>query len=235
MSKLWEFVDSAYIGLAGVRTHSAAIGLVLDGLVQALSASAILVHEGELTLRGGHGDIGRVLESSEIPAYLAGIRQVSINISATGLGLDGVVGCVIPISMGKSFGTLAIFRDEEFLPEELYIGEAAAAVIAPNLFAQQNERLSAIEKDVAAVKSAIGSLSFTELEAALEVFRSLGGLEGNVVAANIAKREGVTRSAIVNALRKLESAGLLDSHSMGVKGTYIRVNTPLLLEEFRKF
>lgn len=34
---------------------------------------------------------------------------------------------------------------------------------------------------------------------------------------------GITRSVIVNALRKLESAGVIESRSLGMKGTYIKV------------
>jgi transcriptional pleiotropic repressor len=39
---------------------------------------------------------------------------------------------------------------------------------------------------------------------------------------------------IVNALRKLESAGVLESRSLGMKGTYIRVLNDMLISEVRK-
>ena len=35
----------------------------------------------------------------------------------------------------------------------------------------------------------------------------------------------------LNALRKLESAGLIESRSLGMKGTYIKVLSPLFVEE----
>ena len=41
-------------------------------------------------------------------------------------------------------------------------------------------------------------------------------------ASKIADRVGITRSVIVNALRKLESAGVIESRSLGMKGTYIK-------------
>ena len=37
--------------------------------------------------------------------------------------------------------------------------------------------------------------------------------------------------AIVNALRKLESAGVVEARSLGMKGTYIRVLNEYLMEE----
>ncbi|EFR90969.1 GTP-sensing transcriptional pleiotropic repressor CodY, partial [Listeria innocua FSL S4-378] len=43
-----------------------------------------------------------------------------------------------------------------------------------------------------------------------------------------------TRSVIVNALRKLESAGVIDSRSLGMKGTFIRVLNDKFLVELEK-
>ena len=51
----------------------------------------------------------------------------------------------------------------------------------------------------------------------------LKGSEGILVASKIADRVGITRSVIVNALRKLESAGVIESRSSGMRGTYIKV------------
>ena len=52
-----------------------------------------------------------------------------------------------------------------------------------------------------------------------------------VIASKVADRVGVTRSVIVNALRKLESAGIIESRSLGMKGTFIKVLSPLFVEE----
>ena len=52
-----------------------------------------------------------------------------------------------------------------------------------------------------------------------------------MVVAGVADRVGVTRSVIVNALRKLESAGIIESRSLGMKGTFIKVLSPLFLED----
>ena len=47
----------------------------------------------------------------------------------------------------------------------------------------------------------------------------------------MADRVGITRSVIVNALRKLESAGVIESRSSGMKGTYIKIQNELILDE----
>ena len=49
---------------------------------------------------------------------------------------------------------------------------------------------------------------------------------GLVVASQVADKVGVTRSVIVSALRKLESAGVIESRSLGMKGTRIKILVP---------
>ena len=45
---------------------------------------------------------------------------------------------------------------------------------------------------------------------------------------------GITRSVIVNALRKLESAGVIESRSLGMKGTRIKIINSKFKEELGK-
>ena len=82
------------------------------------------------------------------------------------------------------------------------------------------------------VQSAISTLSFSELEAIIHIFDELEGTEGILVASKIADRVGITRSVIVNALRKFESAG--ESRSSGMKGTYIKVVNDYVFTELEK-
>ena len=84
------------------------------------------------------------------------------------------------------------------------------------------------------VKSAISTLSASELEAIKHIFEVLDGDEGILVASKIADRVGITRSVIVNALRKFESAGVIESRSSGMKGTYIKVINDVVFDELKK-
>ena len=43
-----------------------------------------------------------------------------------------------------------------------------------------------------------------------------------------------TRSVIVNALRKFESAGVIESRSSGMKGTYIKVLNDVVFDELEE-
>ena len=62
----------------------------------------------------------------------------------------------------------------------------------------------------------------------------LDGDEGILVASKIADRVGITRSVIVNALRKFESAGVIESRSSGMKGTYIKVLNDVIFDELEE-
>ena len=68
----------------------------------------------------------------------------------------------------------------------------------------------------------------------LEKNVTLEGDEGILVASRIADRVGITRSVIVNALRKFESAGVIESRSSGMKGTYIKVVNDVIFEELER-
>ena len=85
------------------------------------------------------------------------------------------------------------------------------------------------------VRSAISTLSFSEMEAITHIFDELNGMEGILVASKIADRVGITRSVIVNALRKFESAGVIESRSSGMKGTYIKVLNDVVFDEIELY
>ena len=51
--------------------------------------------------------------------------------------------------------------------------------------------------------------------------------------ARLLDRVGITRSVIVNALRKFESAGVIESRSSGMKGTYIKVLNDVVFDELK--
>ena len=97
-----------------------------------------------------------------------------------------------------------------------------------------NEETAEESRKLAVVKSAISTLSFSEMEAIVHIFEELKDMEGILVASKIADRVGITRSVIVNALRKFESAGVIESRSSGMKGTYIKVLNDAVYDEIQK-
>jgi GTP-sensing pleiotropic transcriptional regulator CodY len=85
-----------------------------------------------------------------------------------------------------------------------------------------------------AVRAVVNSLSFSELEAATYIVKMLENGEGLLIAGHVADKLGFTRSVVTGALRKLEGANLIETRSLGMKGTYIRVKDALLSEELGK-
>lgn len=132
---------------------------------------------------------------------------------------------IIPIlGGGKRWGTLIMVRhDPAFTDEDLVLGEYGATVIGLEIQRRKTEEEEAEERQVSMVRMAIGTLSYSEVEAVQQIFAELEGDEGLLVASKIADRSGITRSVIVNALRKLESAGVIESRSLGMKGTRIKI------------
>ncbi|WP_203332646.1 GTP-sensing pleiotropic transcriptional regulator CodY [Planococcus beigongshangi] len=145
---------------------------------------------------------------------------------------NGLTTIVPIIGGGERLGTLLLGRvDAQFQDDDLILGEYGATVVGMEILREKGDRIEEEARSKAVVQMAISSLSYSELEAIEHIFEELDGNEGLLVASKIADRVGITRSVIVNALRKLESAGVIESRSLGMKGTYIKVlNTKFLAE-----
>ena len=143
---------------------------------------------------------------------------------------------VAPIHVsGIRFGTLIIWRNQkQFTEEDLVLVEIAATVVGIQLLNFQREEDEKNIRNRAAVNMAVNTLSYSEMKAVSAILEELDGQEGQLTASVIADRIGITRSVIVNALRKLESAGIIESRSLGMKGTYLKVLIPAIYTEIRK-
>lgn len=143
---------------------------------------------------------------------------------------------IIPINVGGNrLGTLLLAKfDKEFTEDDLVLGEYSATIVGMEILKSENEEIEKEAREKAGVQMAIGTLSYSELEAMEHIFNELDGNEGLLVASKIADRVGITRSVIVNALRKLESAGVIESRSLGMKGTHIKILNDKLIGELEK-
>ena len=137
---------------------------------------------------------------------------------------------------GMRLGSLIIWRnDDEFSDEDLILVEIAATVVGIQLLNLQTENLEETIRKQTAVNMAINTLSYSEMKAVAAILNELGGVEGRLTASVIADRIGITRSVIVNALRKLESAGIIESRSLGMKGTYLKVINEGIFDKIKDF
>ncbi|HHY46701.1 MAG TPA: GTP-sensing pleiotropic transcriptional regulator CodY [Firmicutes bacterium] len=143
---------------------------------------------------------------------------------------------VVPIFIGEErLATLLLVRfDREFSEDDLVIAEHTATLVGMVIVRLKSEKLLEESRKRAAVHMALETLSYSEQEAVEHIFDELNGQEGLLVASKIADKVGITRSVIVNALRKFESAGVIESRSLGMKGTYIRVLNDKLFDELER-
>ena len=159
---------------------------------------------------------------------LLGILSTKENVNLETLGfVDHVkeyTAIITPIDIaGERLGTLFVYReDRQYDIDDIILSEYGTTVVGLEMMRSVNEENAEETRKVQIVKSAISTLSFSELEAIIHIFDE------------IADRVGITRSVIVNALRKFESAGVIESRSSGMKGTYIKVLNDVVFDELDK-
>ena len=146
------------------------------------------------------------------------------------------VGIIAPIEIaGERLGTVFIYRDKEgFDIDDIILCEYGTTVVGLEMLRAVSEENAEETRKINVVKSAINTLSYTEMHAIVHIFEELNGIEGILVASKIADKAGITRSVVVNALRKFESAGVIESRSSGMKGTYIKVLNDAIYGELKE-
>ena len=174
-----------------------------------------------------------IMDAKETVSNIEHKNQECSFVKGTKCFFDQKKTTIVPIyGNGERIGTLIVAKyDKPFDDEDLLLAEYAATVIGVEIL---HERAAKVEEEVrkkAMVQIAFSTLSYSELEAIVNILGELKGMEGLLVASKIADRVGITRSVIVNALRKFESAGLIETKSLGMKGTYIRIKNEFLLED----
>ncbi|GAB6170108.1 GTP-sensing pleiotropic transcriptional regulator CodY [Clostridium carnis] len=190
-----------------------------------------------------------VIDEKRFPAEyndkLLNVHDTIANLSNKGLCVfDGEGDCmmedkittIVPIVGNRErLGTLILARfGEEFTDDDLVLAEYSATIVGMEVLRAKQDEIEEEARKKAVVQLAIGTLSYSELEAVEHIFDELDGNEGLLVASKIADKVGITRSVIVNALRKFESAGVIESRSLGMKGTHIKILNEKLLDELKK-
>ena len=201
------------------------------GYINAEDTSTVTDEKGGEKLTEAHNS--RFMKIESTVANLRGKEATDL------LGEDytmaGKYHCVIPAFCGgERLGTLILARySPEFDEEDIALCEYGAAVIGLEI--QRNNRLAREEelRKKAAVDIALASLSFSEKEAVCNMTGEFEGDTGTIVTSKIAEKYGMTVSLTVNALRKLESAGVVETRSMGMKGTRIKILNPCLRERLK--
>lgn len=186
------------------------------------------------------GEMGMMIDKM-LNERLLSVLSTKENVNLATLGFESedikkFQAIIAPIDIaGERLGTLFIYKcNEQYEIDDIILSEYGTTVVGLEMMRSVNEENAEEERKVQIVKSAISTLSFSELEAIIHIFDELDGAEGILIASKIADRVGITRSVIVNALRKFESAGVIESRSSGMKGTYIKVINDVVFDELAK-
>lgn len=185
-------------------------------------------------------EVGRFIDPL-LNERMLSVLSTKENVNLATLGFENIdtskyQGVIAPIDIaGERLGTLFLYKcDGGYDIDDIILCEYGTTVVGLEMMRSVNEESAEENRKVAVVRSAINTLSSSEQEAIIHIFDELGGMEGILVASKIADRVGITRSVIVNALRKFESAGVIESRSSGMKGTYIRVLNDVVFDEVKE-
>lgn len=185
-------------------------------------------------------NVGEFIDSSLNERMLA-VLSTKENVNLATLGIENIgfgqyAAIIAPIEIaGERLGTLFLYKSGQYYDiDDIILCEYGTTVVGLEMLRAVNEENAEESRKVSVINSAIGTLSYSEMEAIVHIFEELDGMEGILVASKIADRVGITRSVIVNALRKFESAGVIESRSSGMKGTYIKVLNDSVYEEIEK-
>ncbi len=186
------------------------------------------------------GDKGDFIDSLLNDRFLA-VLSTKENVNLSTLGFERIdvqkfQAVIAPIEIaGERLGTLFLYKGgDQYDIDDIILTEYGVTVVGLEMLRSVNEENAEDTRKHKVVKAALGTLSSSEEEAIYHIFEELNGTEGILVASKIADRVGITRSVIVNALRKFESAGVIESRSSGMKGTYIRVLNDAVYDEIEK-
>ena len=241
--------------LHNTNTSKVVFNDICNVLVETLSSNILVISRKGKVLGVGLSDGVKEIEemiTGEIGSFVdpllnerfLGVLSTKENVNLETLGFTGgeinqYQAIVNPIEIaGERLGTVFMYRtDTPYDIDDIILSEYGTTVVGLEMMRSQSEESEEENRKTQVVKSALNTLSYSELEAIVHIFDELNGTEGVLVASRIADRVGITRSVIVNALRKFESAGVIQSKSSGMKGTYIKVTNDAVyaqLDELRK-
>lgn len=172
---------------------------------------------------------------------LLGVLSTKENVNLLTLGFTSgnerkYKALIAPVDIaGERLGTLFMYKCiNDYDIDDIILCEYGATVVGLEMMSSVCNENAEDERKKKIVKSAISTLSASELQAIKAVFDALDGTEGILVASRVADNTGITRSVIVNALKKFDSAGVISTKSSGMKGTKIKVLNEAVFDAIKR-
>lgn len=207
---------------------------VIESNVYIVGKKGKMLGRGEIaTVRGGlfqpdEQKDGQLSETNQ--QWLLSFTHTEVNVVPHETDFYCIMAPVF--GSGERLGTVVYAREErKYSHAETILAEYGASVAGMQILRNASDRQENEARKKTVVQLALEVLSYSELEAVKYIFSEIEGNEGFLVASKLAEEYKLTRSVIVNALRKLESAGVIDARSLGMKGTYIKILNDYLYEQ----
>ncbi len=185
--------------------------------------------------------VGTFVDSALNERFLSVLStKENVNLETLGFegeGMSAYKALVAPINIaGERLGTLFIYKLEKpYEIDDIILCEYGTTVVGLEMMRSVNEESAEEHRKREVVDAALETLSKSEMDAIRMIFIELREKEEDtLVASKIADDIGITRSVIVNAIRKLQSAGVIESHSSGMKGTRIKVLNDYIYEKLEE-
>ena len=222
---------------------------VLSGILE--SNILVISHMGKILGAASYSGIDKIGElitadtggfvDNMLNERLLGVLSTKENVNLLTLGFSGgserkFKALIAPVDIaGERLGTLFIYKCvADYDIDDIILCEYGATVVGLEMMSSVNNENAEDERKKKIVKSAIKTLSASELQAVKAVFAHMDGMDDILVASRIADDTGITRSVIVNALKKFDSAGVISTKSSGMKGTKIKVLNEVVYDELKK-
>lgn len=225
---------------------------ICDVLSSILESNVLVISQkGKVLGAGCRNNIERIDEliTADVGGFvdkmfnerLLGVLSTKENVNLLTLGFTSgnerkYKALIAPVDIaGERLGTLFMYKCiNDYDIDDIILCEYGATVVGLEMMSSVCNENAEDERKKKIVKSAISTLSASELQAIKAVFDALDGTEGILVASRIADNTGITRSVIVNALKKFDSAGVISTKSSGMKGTKIKVLNEAVFDAIKR-
>ena len=139
-------------------------------------------------------EVGGYIDSM-LNERLLGVLSTKENVNLETLGFVGdnikkYQAIINPIDIaGERLGTVFMYKsDSQYEIDDIILSEYGTTVVGLEMMRSVHEENAEENRKIQIVKSAINTLSFSELEAIIHIFDELDGMEGILVASKIADR-----------------------------------------------
>ena len=169
-----------------------------------------------------------------------GVLSTNENANLSLMGLDSsqvakLKSMIIPVYMsGKRLGTMIMYRSgKTYSIEDIITSEYASTVIALEMTHAIAEEDGEEQRKRQCITDCVDALTDLEKRAAEVLLSEVVSCGEYVVTTNISNKVGITRSVFANVLKKMESAGIVQSKSAGTKGTRVTIKNEYFLETLK--